>query len=48
MIPLPKLGVGRVEVGEEYFHLNKRSVFVLDFAAGLPLGGHRLGGNTCL
>lgn len=47
MIPL----VGGWEEGEwrrggEYFHLNKRSVFVfLDFAVGLALGGYRLGGN---
>lgn len=34
--------------GVEYFHLNKRSVLALDFAAGLAFGGHRLRGDTCL
>lgn len=34
--------------GTGYFHLNTGNVFVLNFAAGLAFGGHRLMGNTCL
>lgn len=29
----------------EYFLLNKRGLFVLDFATVLAFGGHRLKGN---
>lgn len=50
-IPLPSLEGREAESedkGTGYFHLNTGNVFVLNFAAGLAFGGHRLMGNTCL